>query len=62
MPREASVHFLLGRLHKRLRDPGAALASLHAALDLAGCAGERAAIKAAIERVHLAEEDEEEEL
>lgn len=53
---------MLGRLHKRLRDPDAALHALNTALDLKPAAAERAAIKAAIDKLHLAEEEEEDEL
>eukprot|EP00879_Flechtneria_rotunda_P032571 GHRR01035799.1.p1 GENE.GHRR01035799.1~~GHRR01035799.1.p1 ORF type:complete len:408 (+),score=197.72 GHRR01035799.1:218-1441(+) len=62
VPREPAVHFLMGRVHKRLQQPEAALAALNTALDLRPSAADRAAIKAAIDKVHLAEDEEDEEL
>jgi anaphase-promoting complex subunit 3 len=62
VPREAAVHVMLGRLHKRLRDPDAALTAFNTALDLQPGAAERAGIKAAIDKLHLAEDEEDEEL
>ncbi|WIA20972.1 hypothetical protein OEZ85_005309 [Tetradesmus obliquus] len=62
VPREPSVAFLMGRLHKRLGQPDAALRCLHAALDLRPGAADRAAIKAAIDKVCMDEDEEEEEL
>jgi hypothetical protein len=59
------VHLLLARTHKRLRDTDAALSALHTALDLQTGHAERAATKAAIDRidrVHLTDDEEEEEL
>lgn len=52
--------FTLGRVHKRLGDPEAALAAFNAALDLAPSAADAAAIKAAIDRLHAADDAEEE--
>eukprot|EP00775_Hariotina_reticulata_P006606 gene6606-6834_t len=62
VPRESAVHFMMGRLHKRLGNSEAALTSLNTALDLKPAAAERAAIKAAIDKVYMSEDDEEEEL
>lgn len=62
VPREAAVHTMMGRLHKRLRNPDAALTSFNIALDLKPAAADRASIKSAIDKLHLAEEEEEEEL
>lgn len=52
----------MGKLHKRLGHTDKALAALNIALDLKPLAGDRAAIKAAIDKVYLSEDDEEEEL
>ncbi len=60
VPREPSVLFTLGRVHKRLGDPDAALAALNGALDLAPSSAAAAAIKAAIDRLHAADDAEEE--
>lgn len=61
-PREASVHFQLGKLYRRLGDADAALRHFNAALDLKPRAADAALIKAAMEKVGEAEEGEEEEL
>jgi hypothetical protein len=53
---------MMGRLHKRLGNSEAALTCLNTALDLKPAAAERAAIKAAIDKVYMSEDDEDEEL
>ena len=60
VPREPSVLFALGRVHKRLGDAGAALRALSAALDLAPTSADAAAVKAAIDRLHAADDAEDE--
>lgn len=60
VPREPSVLFTLGRVHKRLGDPDSALAALNGALDLAPSSADAAAIKAAIDRLHAPDDAEEE--
>ncbi len=60
MPREPSVLFTLGRVHKRLGNPDAALAALNGALDLAPSSADAAAIKGAIDRLHAPDDAEEE--
>jgi anaphase-promoting complex subunit 3 len=62
VPREASVAFMMGRLYKRLGQPDRALAAFNTALDLKPAAADRAAIKAAIDKVCMAEDAEDEEL
>jgi anaphase-promoting complex subunit 3 len=62
VPREASVHFMMGRLHKRLGQPDRALACFNTALDLKPAAADRTAIKAAIDKVCMADDAEDEEL
>jgi cytochrome c-type biogenesis protein CcmH/NrfG len=54
------VLFTLGRVHKRLGDADAALAAFNAALDLAPGSADAAAIKSAIDRLHAADDAEEE--
>jgi anaphase-promoting complex subunit 3 len=60
VPREPSVLFTLGRVHKRLGNPDAALAALNGALDLAPSSADAAAIKGAIDRLHAPDDAEEE--
>lgn len=60
VPREPSVLFTLGRVHKRLGDPDAALAALNTALDLAPTSADAAAIKGAIDRLHTPDDAEDE--
>lgn len=62
VPRESAVHFMMGKLYKRLGQTDKALAALNIALDLKPSATDRAAIKAAIDKVHMSEDEEEEEL
>lgn len=62
VPREPAVYFMMGRLYKRLHQPDKALAALNTALDLKPSAADRTAIKAAIDKVYMAEDEEDEEL
>lgn len=61
-PRESSVYFQMGRLHKRLGNVDDALSCYDAALDLQPSSADAALIKAAIDKVHVADDDEDEEL
>lgn len=61
-PREASVHFQMGRLHKRLGDLDAALACFNAALDLQPSTTDAGLIKAAIDKLLVADEETDDEL
>ena len=61
-PREASVHFQLGKVHKRLEQPDAALMAFHTALDLRPSAADANLIKSAIERVRAPDDESEEEI
>jgi anaphase-promoting complex subunit 3 len=59
-PREASVHFLMGRIHKRLNQPDAAMMRFITALDLDP--KDRNLVKSAIDKLHApnGEDDDEE--
>ncbi|KAK9825199.1 hypothetical protein WJX81_006564 [Elliptochloris bilobata] len=61
-PREASVWFQMGRIYKRLDQPDQALAHFCTALDLKPSAGDVNLIKAAIEKIRVSDESEEEEI
>lgn len=61
-PREASIFWQMGKLHKRLRQLDAALGSLNTALDLQPSAADAALIKSAIEKLHVSDDNEEDEL
>ena len=61
-PREASVWFQLGKVHKRLEQPDAALMAFNMALDLKPSAADANLIKSAIERVRAPDEEPEEEI
>jgi len=61
-PREASVYFLMGRIFKKLEMPNRAMLNFSTALDLKPSSADVNSIKAAIEKLHVPEEDEEEEL
>jgi anaphase-promoting complex subunit 3 len=61
-PREAQVHYLLGRAYKRLRQVDKALAAFQVALDLRPSTADKAQVKAAMDKVHLSDDEEEEEL
>ncbi len=56
IPKEASVHFQLGKLCKRLRRPQDALAHFMAALDLQPPVSDVNLIKSAIEKVDVVED------
>ncbi|GLI65921.1 hypothetical protein VaNZ11_009574 [Volvox africanus] len=62
-PGEASVAFQMGKLYKRLNNRTAAQQSFELALSYSGCSSSDAAtIKAAIERLALSEDEDEEEV
>jgi uncharacterized protein HemY len=61
-PREYLVHMLLGRLYRRLGAGERALAAFSAALDLGPSGSDKAAIKAAMDRLNASDDEEEEEL
>ena len=61
-PREASVWFQMGRIYKRLDQPDQALAHFCTALDLKPSAADANLIKAAIEKLRVSDESEEEEI
>jgi anaphase-promoting complex subunit 3 len=61
-PREASVYFLMGRIFKKLEMPNRAMLNFSLALDLKPSSADVNSIKAAIEKLHVPEEEEEEEL
>ncbi|XP_020526332.1 cell division cycle protein 27 homolog B isoform X2 [Amborella trichopoda] len=55
-PRESSVYALMGKVYKRLNRPEKAIFHFGSALDLKPCATDAAAIKSAIEKLHVPEE------
>ena len=55
VPAEASVWWLLAKVHKRLGHKSRALTALNAALDLQPPAADAALIKAALDKLHLHE-------
>ncbi len=59
-PREASVWFQMGRIYKRLDQPDQALSHFCTALDLKPSAADVNLIKAAIEKIRVSDESEEE--
>jgi uncharacterized protein HemY len=61
-PREYLVHMLLGRLYRRLGAGERALAAFSAALDLGPSGSDKAAIKAAMDRLNASDDEEEEEM
>lgn len=62
VPGEASVYFQMGKLYKRLDNLGAAQLALETALSLHTTSADAGAIKAAIEKLGINEDEEEEEL
>ena len=61
-PREASVLYHMGKLLKRLERRDEAMACFSAALDLHPASTDTNLIKSALDRIHLADEEEEEEI
>jgi len=61
-PREPTVRWQMGKIHKVLGHLDAALAAFNAALDLKPSAADSAHIKSAIERLHVADDKDEDEL
>lgn len=61
-PREATISWQIGKLHKRLGHLDAALAAFNAALDLQPSAADATLIKSAVEKLHVSDENEEDEL
>jgi anaphase-promoting complex subunit 3 len=59
-PREASVWFQMGKIYKRLDMPDEALRHFSHALDLKPSSGDANLIKAAIEKLHVSEDAEDE--
>ena len=55
-PREPNVHFLLGKVYKRLGETGKAVKSLFAALDLKPSGRDVGTIKSAIEKIKISDE------
>ena len=56
------MHFLLGRAYKRVRQVDKALAAFQVALDLRPSTADKAQVKAAMDKVHLSDDEDEEEL
>ena len=61
-PREATVYFQMGRLYKKLGDADAALTHLNHALDLKPTSTDQNLIKSAIERLHMDDDEVEDEI
>ncbi len=61
-PREASVLFQMGKIYKRLDQVEAAMTCFCSALDLQPPSADTNLIKSAIERISVADEEEEEEI
>ena len=61
-PREASVFFLIGRIHKKLGAADAAMVAFSTALDLKPASADVNLIKSAIEKLHVPDDSEEEDL
>ncbi|KAJ7557247.1 hypothetical protein O6H91_05G118700 [Diphasiastrum complanatum] len=61
-PRESSVYFLMGKIYKRLDQPECAIYNFCIALDLKPSAADVNLIKTAIEKLHVPDELEEENL
>ena len=55
-PREPNVHFLLGKVYKRLGETGKAVKSLFAALDLKPSGRDVGTIKSAIEKIKISDD------
>lgn len=55
-PREPNVHFLLGKVYKRLGETGKAVKSLFAALDLKPSGRDVGTIKSAIEKIKVSDD------
>ena len=61
-PREASVFFLMGRIYKKLNLPEEAMVNFSTALDLKPASGDVNLIKSAIEKLHVPDDGEEDDL
>ena len=61
-PREASVFFLIGRIHKKLGAADDAMTNFSTALDLKPASADVNLIKGAIEKLHMPDDSEEEDL
>ena len=61
-PREASVFFLIGRIYKKLDMADRAMVNFSTALDLKPASGDVNLIKSAIEKLHVTDDSEEEDL
>lgn len=61
-PREATVYFQMGRLYKKLGNADAALTHLNHALDLKPASTDQNLIKSAIERLHMDDDEVEDEI
>ena len=61
-PREASVFFLMGRIYKKLDLPDRAMVNFSVALDLKPAAADVNLIKSAIEKLHVPDDSEDEDL
>lgn len=61
-PREATVFFQLGKVFKRLKQPDAALTNFCHAMDLKPASTDQNLIKSAIERLHVDDDDAEDEI
>ena len=61
-PREASVFFLMGRIYKKLNLPEEAMVNFSTALDLKPVSGDVNLIKSAIEKLHVPDDGEEDDL
>jgi anaphase-promoting complex subunit 3 len=61
-PREASVFFLMGRIYKKLDLPDQAMVNFSVALDLKPASSDVNLIKSAIEKLHVPDDSEDDDL
>jgi len=61
-PREASVFFLMGKIYKKLDLPDQAMVNFSVALDLKPASGDVNLIKSAIEKLHVPDDSEDDDL
>jgi anaphase-promoting complex subunit 3 len=61
-PREATVYFQIGKIYKKLKRPDAALTNFCHAMDLKPTSTDQNLIKSAIEKLHVDDDDADDEI
>jgi hypothetical protein len=61
-PREATVYFQIGKIYKKLKRPDAALTNFCHAMDLKPTSTDQNLIKSAVEKLHVDDDDADDEI